>query len=612
MARKTETYYDKASHAKKPYWFPVFQLRADMANRKTKIEDGLRLAALTTVKWLRERVNIETNDFLSDYPEPEDYLDVPADEIPSMHLDGGSKIDIFSDIGNGIWSLRMTECWKLPREDGEEEEKCGLMDTDIGFRVVGKRLECGFRVVLSNLSEKEPPKWDWMPGIVERLADHPQFGLTREAKLDGAVRTIKTVTELKILLKELGARTRNVPIVIFMPEAKSCYAVGAPSSFLLKDVQIPAPSALFQNGSLQLPDKPTYLQSAGQAYDRAGIAKKFRFYCTVYEVPDKLFSPLAWGANREILGAGDILVQPLHGDSSCVILPYYANKSRQEQNLEQLKKDILSHVWTRDYDFGDVIFQPDAEKLEYNKIFARMEAADASVERWKKRAASTETACREKLQEKDNEIAALKQQVERMRKYQERIEAEKEQMRAQDSEELKEARRLLRERDEDITYLQRKLDQPKAFEDIPAWVEKHFNGKLLLHPRAVGLLRSKQAKGVDVSLVCDALDFLATDYWSGRYERMPRMLDNCSFKYGRPFTVEAIGQTTIKYTPTQYMIKYFSNANGDLVDSPLDYHLRVGNDTENLLRIYFLHDDKNKLIVVGSLPRHLRAVSINV
>ena len=90
------------------------------------------------------------------------------------------------------------------------------------------------------------------------------------------------------------------------------------------------------------------------------------------------------------------------------------------------------------------------------------------------------------------------------------------------------------------------------------------------------------------------------------------MLDNCSFKYGRPFTVEAIGQTTIKYTPTQYMIKYFSNANGDLVDSPLDYHLRVGNDTENLLRIYFLHDDKNKLIVVGSLPRHLRAVSINV
>ena len=46
------------------------------------------------------------------------------------------------------------------------------------------------------------------------------------------------------------------------------------------------------------------------------------------------------------------------------------------------------------------------------------------------------------------------------------------------------------------------------------------------------------------------------------------------------------------------------------MESGLDYHLRVGSDPENLLRIYFLHDDKKKLIVVGSLPRHLRTVTI--
>ena len=46
------------------------------------------------------------------------------------------------------------------------------------------------------------------------------------------------------------------------------------------------------------------------------------------------------------------------------------------------------------------------------------------------------------------------------------------------------------------------------------------------------------------------------------------------------------------------------------MDSDLEYHLRVGNDPESLLRIYFLHDDEKKLLVVGSLPRHLRAVTI--
>ena len=45
-------------------------------------------------------------------------------------------------------------------------------------------------------------------------------------------------------------------------------------------------------------------------------------------------------------------------------------------------------------------------------------------------------------------------------------------------------------------------------------------------------------------------------------------------------------------------------------ETALDQHLKVGNDPENLLRIYFVLDEENRLVVVGSLPRHLKAVSI--
>lgn len=42
----------------------------------------------------------------------------------------------------------------------------------------------------------------------------------------------------------------------------------------------------------------------------------------------------------------------------------------------------------------------------------------------------------------------------------------------------------------------------------------------------------------------------------------------------------------------------------------LDLHLKVGNDSENLLRIYFLYDKEKKLIVVGSLPKHLKTLTL--
>ena len=61
--------------------------------------------------------------------------------------------------------------------------------------------------------------------------------------------------------------------------------------------------------------------------------------------------------------------------------------------------------------------------------------------------------------------------------------------------------------------------------------------------------------------------------------------------------------------PAEYKIKYFEGYKGKPVESLLDYHLKVGNDAENLLRIYFLFDETKKLIVVGSLPEHLKTSS---
>jgi hypothetical protein len=61
--------------------------------------------------------------------------------------------------------------------------------------------------------------------------------------------------------------------------------------------------------------------------------------------------------------------------------------------------------------------------------------------------------------------------------------------------------------------------------------------------------------------------------------------------------------------PNEYRVKYYLGRTGKPVESDLDLHLKVNNDTGNLLRVYFLYDSQKKLIVVGSLPLHLKTVS---
>jgi len=86
------------------------------------------------------------------------------------------------------------------------------------------------------------------------------------------------------------------------------------------------------------------------------------------------------------------------------------------------------------------------------------------------------------------------------------------------------------------------------------------------------------------------------------------MNNRCTQKYGRPFdVVPSAGVSGVRY-PKEYKIKYYLGHKGKPVESLLDYHLRVGNDNERQLRVYFLYDNEKKLIVVGSLPEHLPTV----
>jgi len=159
--------------------------------------------------------------------------------------------------------------------------------------------------------------------------------------------------------------------------------------------------------------------------------------------------------------------------------------------------------------------------------------------------------------------------------------------------------------------LQILAERPACLAELPDWVRRFFDGKLLLHARALRELSDVTADEVNLPLLCDALEFLACEYRDlllGLISEDDKQ-QLCAQKYARGFDVAPVKGVSVTMYPTDYKIKYTIGHKGKPVESLLDRHLRIGDKAGLLLRIYFLYDKDKRLIVVGSLPRHLRTAS---
>lgn len=311
--------------------------------------------------------------------------------------------------------------------------------------------------------------------------------------------------------------------------------------------------------------------------------------------------------------AGDIIViYPTALGGGERVIPFREAESSWDDHIQAIEKGIKDALKVRDIDFGQIMFLSGAREHLLHLSDELLENAEAADTHFKTEIEQLNAFWKNELAQKQLELDAAMVQVQNQKTYSSRLEDEKSKLREEFSLERDILQAEIDTHLETIHFLKRRYDQPHDYEGIADWVNEHFSDRLILHPKAVSRMLTRSNQCASVDLICDALDFLATDYWEMRYLQIPRdvMLTRCSEKYGRPFDISPVGQATIEFTPSEYRIKYFRNAQGKELDSDLNYHLRVGNDSGNLLRVYFLHDDEQKLIVVGSLPDHLRSVKI--
>ena len=604
--------------------YPTYQLHAWMANDKTPVQAGLRLAALTTMHWLKSRLGDAASAEFSGIPGPEDYLAATDDDLPSIYVNQGHVINIVSLPDKGMWTLQITEP-DLGSDPGNPRQARPpvpgrIIETNIAFQIVGKQLECGFKTVISDPVGTAPEAEVYRTTVVKLLMENPAFGLKQVTDIPMKPLRLTNGNQIKTMLWVTHHAENQLPTVIFtqpVEEKKSAPAV--PDLSKLKfggGFPLPPPEFkglnLPKNMPKPVPAGKTETVIAEPPYDLDTFCYYTFSHCRTYV--------LEHAANKQLTAQsgirfkpGDIIVlYPTAMGGGERVIPYDSSDANREETIRAIEKGIKDSLKTRDVDFGHITFLSGAREHLLRMADELAESAEAADAGFKAEIEQLKAGWKSEAAQKEQELAALAAQVQRQKEYAARLEEEKTRLREEFALERDKLRAESDAHLATIDFLRRRYDQPTDYNGVAAWVDEHFGERLYLHPRAVARMLTRSNQCASVELVCDALDYLATDYWEQRYAQLPKdlALTRCGEKYGRPFDVKPTGQVTIDFTPGEYKIKYYKNAQGREIDSDLDYHLRVGNDPENLLRIYFLHDDAEKKIVVGSLPDHLRAVKV--
>ena len=624
--------------------YPTYQLYAQMANKKTKPEDGLRFAALTTLQWVKRRLGEHMPPEWEDIPEPAQYLTAGNDCLVSQHINKGYVIDIVSLPEHGVWSLQISEP-DLGSDPGRLDQKrlpvAGrVIETNVAFRIADSILHCGFKTVVSDPEGVEEQAEVYRLAIVRQLADAPMFGLKQITPLTEELIRINKVGQVKGVIEVWHSAENQLPCVLFSQVVEQPKEMIPPQFPITSSIQTSMPlrtiPPYFSISTAKLADSklPLIIEKADRSkrekkpalqkppessptindppYDMKRFAKYGVTFCRTYLLEEPMRERFERLSGLKVQPGDIIVLEPDAFGGKTTAYPLKPSSKAQKELVEQLRSELYTYPRGKEVTFGRIAFLTAAhERLLRHTDDLDQQSKDLDSG-WQQRVTMLREEWEAELAEKDAAYEALSRQLERQRDYQARLEAEKMTLREQHVKEIEALQRQLADRDEDIRYLRRKLSQPSDHGEIAAWVREQFGSRLVLHQKAVNLLADRSAKTVDVELICDALDFLATDYWEHRYQQISEqeMLTRCSTKYGRPFDIAPTGSMSIEMMPGEYKIKYFRSGKDKPKESALDYHLRVGNDAENLLRIYFLHDDEKRLIVIGSLPRHLKTARI--
>lgn len=607
--------------------YPTYQLYATATNKKETADNQLIIGALSVLEWLRAKFReFEIPDAFR-APAPGSYLEVSLNDLKSAHIDCGYTVETVSIPEEKVWAFRLIEPdlstqWK----DGTEVSIAipgRLFETNIAFRVIGTTMHMGVELIVSepeNTSE-EQQAIVLRPAVISALASNPKLALSSGYLLENHLWELNSKERHKQLKDNLKKWT--MPAVVFcdyLPD-KSPQAFTIPKiEFNINTSQIDF-SSMLKNSNRSVSTTPLYETTSREKvlkgngtpivpYDTDLFTKARLAYTHSFHLPADQFE--SFGKIHQIdVDSGDILfLEPY--ELGAGILRYQYSEGTQEKNFSDLMTLSRDYMRKKCISFPGVVFLSGAKKMLTERYKKANMSVEDTIKDYDERIWALCEEHRYELMERNDKIQQQANKITRLKNQLDNVSEQIEEIRSQAAKEIEDAHKAVSGILERLEYFESLPKRPKTPQEIPSWVQSRFAGRLEFHQRAVRLIQDVSANDIDMQLLCDAIEYLAVEYrdLKAGLIKWDDVAKKCSEKYGRPFEVTGCGDTAIEMYSNQYKIKYKTGFKGKPIETPLNEHLKVGKTAGNLIRIYFLYDDERKVIVVGSLPHHLKVAQI--
>ncbi len=645
--------------------YPTYQLYAIAGQGKAPPEKVLAIVVLETLSWLRSRFReLEVPSDLV-WPEAFEYDSFDLKSLRSFRIDTGYRVEVVWLPDEQIWALQLTEPDLGSHPGALIQDRLPvpgrLFETNVAFRIFSGQVECGFRTVVSEPEGTMAPCEVYRLAIIKRLARNANVGLKQNWPIIDTPHMLERGADLSHLQEWLKDRERMMLAVIVaesvsdqpvkpslptLDEFKTNIRRLPPRGFpfaspteltpTLNPVSLekitegklrsPAmglgPPASNGSGDRRAASSPALVpptmvpsqEPVGQwLIDMDHFAHHKMGYAQVFALPLVKIPEFSRITGREIAPGDVLLIEPLAFGGEVERISRRRILDDPENQWRLLDERIQKAPKDKPMAFGAVQFLPAAKEIEQTNQIRQHVSSKDILRASDERAKAAEQRHQAELQSMNEQQQLLQKQNDRLWDQIESLYQEKAELRDAITEAETQTQRLLDEKDQEIARLHALMDRPKDLAGVIPWAENYLGEGLVFHQRAKKELASVAPGEVDLDLLCDALEYLATDYRDELLGKIDE--DECrnraSRKYNRGFIVTPSATKSIEMYKSEYNIKYYPGFLGKPVDSLLDLHLKVGNTNENLLRIYFLYDKEKKQLVIGSLPRHLGTVSYN-
>lgn len=596
-------YQNKARILRKSIRYPTYQLSAMVANTKETPENQLKICALTVLEWIRTK--FQDFDIPADFqmPAPADYLTISLDNLKSSHIDEGYTVETVSIPQERIWAFRLIEPDLSTKWINGKEISTAIpgriLETNIGFRVVGCRLYCSACTTVTDPEHLDEAALaeTYCPTVILQLIHNNKIGLRSGYPLEKNIWPLNNRESLKNLNTYL--RDGMLPAVVFCDyeEPQNTPEFSLTGDMLADMAALPQLPKL---QPLQKKEIKAIIPYDVDLFTSARMAYVHSFHLQKNQIND--FSKQFHITPKP----GDVLlIATKMAGGGVERFPYC--KEKQKEVFSQIMKSSQNHLRKKEMEFEHTLFLSEAKKLLMDQYRAAHHNVEETITIYEDSLEKARQVHKEDIQKKNNVIEDQERKIKQLKQDVDTCNQRVKQAVIAADEKVAKIQRQMDAMQDQLNYFKGLDCRPRTPQEIPTWVEKSFHGHLEFHSRAVRLIEAVAPNQVDMRLLCDAIEYLATEYLSFLTNQLTweEGQAQCAAKYGRSFEITGCGDTNLTMYANQYSIKYKLGFKGKPIQTPLDRHLKVGNTAGNLIRIYFLFDDVCKKIVVGSLPEHL-------